>query len=1512
MKRWAKRVGVALLAAVGVVLLTVVGVWIHLHTEAGGALLRRSVLAAVNGRISGTLRLGEVDLRGTTLSLRSVALSDPEGEVVAEVEEVRAEIALLALLGRTVRMKELALVRPELWVVRHEDGGTNLQAALAPRHPKPEQPEEKVAPRIPVDVIVEAIAISKGRVSFEQLPDAKPRSIVATDLTTRGAFALTGRGGRLDATFTLEGALTEPAEVPLALDVHATAIGDNRSFRGRLMVADARADVRATMQGAGDLALDVDRLELPPAPMRELVEGWPLIATLRATAHLEKQGGDLRGRTHLEAGAGKVDASGQLNLDTFESNGVRVVAGGIDLSELIAAGPKSAIGFTLEAHGGGHSMETLTGALSLRAPASTIDGAPFGPIRLDARAEQGRMLLEALDARVPGMAITARGERSQDRLHVFGRMAANDLRAFARTLGKLAGPRGLPLSGNGAVAFEIDGPEKGPKVTLRGRLPALTFGRTSVRALELDAEVPNVMAPLVGDATIRVGAARVFVSGKEWRCPELAVTSKRGRFTLGAGTRGFASVELRASGTIDGDRRGLSLSRMRLRSPGTVWTLEHTARLRLDRGALSLRGLVLRSGQQGIALDVTRAGARVDAGLHVSALRLEKLPRALVDPELQLGGVLDLDARVSGRFPKPEVVARVTLKDGRVKRYGGIALALDGSWKHDRALGNLDVTALGVHARGDFDVPTDALRTARAEPLRARLAIDDAAIGDVFAQLGEKAVPLRGRVGATLELDGTARLPKLTAQLGARELTWAQQPPVDLDILANTRPDGRLSARVDAQTQGRSAFVVLETPWTLGRLIRRPPTAEQALHAAWTLKAKLDGLPIPAGAFLPDKRTGDGPPGARRESFALLDGDIDLKGPPLAPEGRAEWTLRDVRLDPAQPPLRAWMRLVLHPRRAQMQARIDQGPVMLARAEASLDASLATLRSPQGRATAPFTFDATWGPIRLTDLRELHLPLPFSGIVQGTLKASGDATRPEVDLEASIHGLGSTSNASLGDVALHYAYSGGRNSLSADLLSGGSSGRMTLTAQMPLDLSLPALRRGIPWREAPIQARIEASRFDPSFLSGLSPALRKVAGAIDARVSVQGPISLPHVEGLLEWREGALALAGYGAWDHIHLRMRGDEQQVVIEDASAHAGRGTATLSATLRRARDAVDIDVKTRLQSFPVFDQDQLIATVTLEATAKGTASLARIDLPDVQIPEAHVELPASKKNVAKLQPPDDVVFLVNGEPVANKPPERAVGGSGRAGNGSVRQLRAVVHAPRNVWFRGRDLNVEVGLGEDFRVQVDEEPMLFGDVRILRGQLEVVGRGFELDPASKITFTGPPTRPTLNVVATHENRREDVTVSIQVTGSPDHLELHPTSKPPLSETEIYTLLVTGRRALRPGLGATTSSNPATSLIGSLAAAQLKKGIESVVPLQVLNIEAGERGLGGTRVEAGTYLSDRLYLSIESTLGAQRDQRENQNEIHAEYQLWKRFLLELTWGDANKGSGDLIWRKQY
>ena len=205
-----------------------------------------------------------------------------------------------------------------------------------------------------------------------------------------------------------------------------------------------------------------------------------------------------------------------------------------------------------------------------------------------------------------------------------------------------------------------------------------------------------------------------------------------------------------------------------------------------------------------------------------------------------------------------------------------------------------------------------------------------------------------------------------------------------------------------------------------------------------------------------------------------------------------------------------------------------------------------------------------------------------------------------------------------------------------------------------------------------------------------------------------------------------------------------------------------------------------------------------------------------------------------------------------------------------------------------------------------------MFGDVNVIRGRLDVFGRRFDLQRDSKISFTGPAMKPDLNVTAAYKNQIEQVTVYLKVQGEAEKLQLQPTSEPPLPETEIYTLLATGHTSLHHGTGKSSPSGEAASLVGSVAASQLKKTLSSKLPLDVLSIEAGDSGIAGSKLEAGTYIDDRFFVGFKARIGADPMRGENSNEVDLEYQLSKHWSVNGSYGDARAGGAGVNWRKDY
>ena len=135
---------------------------------------------------------------------------------------------------------------------------------------------------------------------------------------------------------------------------------------------------------------------------------------------------------------------------------------------------------------------------------------------------------------------------------------------------------------------------------------------------------------------------------------------------------------------------------------------------------------------------------------------------------------------------------------------------------------------------------------------------------------------------------------------------------------------------------------------------------------------------------------------------------------------------------------------------------------------------------------------------------------------------------------------------------------------------------------------------------------------------------------------------------------------------------------------------------------------------------------------------------------------------------------------------------------------------------------------------------------------------------------------------------------------------------RPDLTEGQLYTLIVTGRLQLGGNTaGSTGFSDEAASLVGGIVAAQLQKTLAKRLPLDVLTLQAGQ-GLTGSRLEAGTYLTPKLYAGYVGRVGANPALLQNRNAVHVEYQLSRRWSFDGEYGDVGTGTADLLWTKHY
>ncbi|HZJ56201.1 MAG TPA: translocation/assembly module TamB domain-containing protein, partial [Myxococcaceae bacterium] len=1520
--RWLRWLVRGVLGLLLLVVLVVVGVLVYVQTPGGSDRVLAFGLRAANEALAGKLRAGSLEVHGGHIVLRDVTLETPEGERVAHVDLLEVRARLLPLIRKTVQLSVVRIEHPELWLTVDEDG-MNLTRAIAARNPKP--PEPSSGP-LPFTFVVDSFALDDGAVRLVQGKGEEARQVALTGLGLRAGGRYAGPTSAFEGRLEGRAAVSGTVKGPLQLSVRGA--GDPKALEAAVDLGLAGLVLKATGSTKGSvLQARLERLVVPPAVGRALSPAW----TPSVPVELSGEGGldgdaaraDLRGR----AGSAELALRARGDVKASRVDQGHLELRHVNLAQLLTDGPASDLALTADVRGGGKSLETLTGAVDLSVPPSQVRNAKVGPVELHATADRGTFDVRELRAILPGLRVQGRGKGTPRAMQASLDAEATDLALLGRTFGSLSASRFPPLAGSGTLHVEATGPMRHPGVGVEGNFPSLRVSDIRARSLVVSAHVADIDRVL--DSNARVSAQELRLGERTLKPVSLSFLTRGRALDLHAGIGGTLPLELHLGGTADEDRRGLQMEAFALRYPEASWTLEAPTHLRFAADDLSLEPmrLVAEDQTQAIRLGGWKRGNRVDASVGLQALDLGKLPRALLPPSLSLAGRVTLDARARGPLSDPAVEATVDANDVTAGKVQHLFLKGNGSWVARRAKAQLQARGLGTELSADVDLPVDAFRRRRHEPVKARIGMPAFDLGQVICTAVRMKLITRGCEADKPEVSGSAELnvdlsgyadaPVLQASARTQGVRYRKLPPTDLTVTVDGPEKGNLSVSAKGTALQGTVDVQASVGRSLARLVSDARPAETLRTAALQARARIAGLqlkPLREAELIP------------RDVSGAVSLSADLQGTVSAPSG--ELTVQGQQLqtppmDPTDVSLKVEAQKAIT---AVLEAKDAHGA--LANVKLDVSTSPASLQARKTFDDVPVKLDGKFGPLDLSRLPvvvgEGRLARRLRGTLEATVQGAGSLQAPTLVAEARTAQLGA-GDTPLGKAEVKLDYRQARSQLHAALES-VNGGALTLEARADLDLSFPAVRRGLKPSSAPIQATLTAQKFDLAFLTGFTTTLRKVAGTLDIDARASGTVAAPQAQGKLEWKDGLLGLSGFGEYRRVHLLVNASNDRVSLDDLEAHTDSGTLKLTALGTRDGPLWTVKANGETKDFPIFTDDQLVATLSLRTNLDGTARKGHIELDKVHIPEAHVELPTqTRRDLQSLNRPDDIILLKNGKPVDPKRARKVLArdreaevalGLGGPVPEEARPTKVVVvlDATKNLWIKGQDLNVEVGLSPDFRVEIGEETDLFGEVRIIRGRLDVIGRRFDFQKNSVVRFTGPPTEPGLNVTAVYNNVKAGVKVSMNVQGQAGEIQLVPTSEPPLTESEIYTLLATGRTNLKRGSGGSEiGSTQAVSVLGSLAASQLKTAVSDKVGLDVLSIEAGDEGLlQGSTLEAGKYVTDDLYVGYAGKVGADPTKYENSNAVRLEYQFLPRWSFEATYGDAKSGSADIVWTRDY
>lgn len=1066
-------------------------------------------------------------------------------------------------------------------------------------------------------------------------------------------------------------------------------------------------------------------------------------------------------------------------------------------------------------------------------------------------------------------------------------------------IGRLEGGVGVaslqPLSLSLDVRAEAQGRMKtagGPwladPVDLKADLSVAEEGLLTLRELAVDSSFGQVRAAGTFDTNTGQVDATAEIDVPELGPPALTAGTVRGvRFegklggTLeqleGNGQFALESIDsdaLKAGGlTLDGQVT-LAGENVRFALKGDVEKLI-ADRLDLARGegvtldvAGSLEGDTLTLSRAELASPLITAEADGDVLLGEETLGLRYRVQV---PDLEpiaaaydtaAAGSLDSAGDLGGSFAVPELKAATSLNgfafDGQT--VGNARL------QHDFTLADAITGALELTAetrqygpiRAGADVRLAGSEFA-AENLKAEaLGVSAAGAGPITANLDTGLVS--GRL--TWQAADLATVAKLagTPLAGRAEGDITLRP-------AETRQDVDLSITLNDGRAGETELALLTVQAKVRDALGEVPAVDTTVHAEGVEAGRTSVGPLDLTLKGPLNRAsltlvfaGIAPDG--RELAGDAAATVNMLGQPLT----ATVSALTARYDEHEARLLAPLKLAT----GQGRTRVDGLRLALPGGEISGDLGIVGQRL---QTVLKATFDDV-GPLA------------------GMAGAPVESGRLDADIQYDSRAPGSL-EMTLTDLHLSDLPDGG-DAVSAEITAGWDGREATASAAIsggfgePLRADATAALRPSggfvpqPQADAPLAGHVRWSGRAERLWALVPAADHYLEGAVALNLTLGGTFAEPEVSGTSDITDGRYENLEAGTvLTQLNARSSVDADGAYRVELEAQDSSGAPV---TGHVAISAGELDAAVNTRRALLVRREDVTAWVSTDITATGTLLSPMVE-GDVLIDRAEVRLVhAMPPSIAEL---GDV--RIKGAPQPRPKPAE----EGRIG------LDLRVHAPRNIFVRGRGLDSEWMM--DVSVSgTANKPRLTGSIRKIRGQLTLLGKSFELDKG-EVRFTNPTTiDPELDVALMRS--AQGIRGGIVVTGPASGPSVDFVSTPALPRGEVMPRLLfnSSSQSLTPMQGLELASGLATLLDGSGGTLDRVRG---AIGLDVLRVEDTGNGTG---VTVGRNLAPGVFV------GASQPVDGTSPSVRVEIEVLDEVVVESETATQGGSSVGVKWRRDF
>jgi translocation and assembly module TamB len=298
------------------------------------------------------------------------------------------------------------------------------------------------------------------------------------------------------------------------------------------------------------------------------------------------------------------------------------------------------------------------------------------------------------------------------------------------------------------------------------------------------------------------------------------------------------------------------------------------------------------------------------------------------------------------------------------------------------------------------------------------------------------------------------------------------------------------------------------------------------------------------------------------------------------------------------------------------------------------------------------------------------------------------------------------------------------------------------------------------------------------------------------------------------------------------------------------------------------------------------------------------------DIEVPTLHVELPlTSTQDVQALGDIEGVRIGTNGP--KGFVPERLDAARVQLAAPSNKKLQVTINLGKDVEVK-RGATLKVALEGKPSITVTDAVRATGQIRLVRGTIDVQGKSFDIENGT-VTFVGDdPTNPQVVVTASW-TAPEGTRVYADFVGPLKTGKVNLRSDPTLPKNEVLALLLFGTPdALTPNSQTSTAGSSAgAGVAGSAAAEPVNRALESY-------------GLGGvtTRVdtsqanprpEVEVQIARDISLQVAYVIGTPPPgQNPDTTLFTLNWRFIRQWSLETTVGSSGTSILDLIWQYRY